>query len=302
MYYSTESPCLVHDVVGYSFTTQYNLSPEFIPDWRLQETLRRRQACQLASLHLVGTEYQAYAQSIATCGTSRFICRKRGCPFCAGGHIRSTLRPLRQIASTVPLPVGVYALPVTFTLPNCGAEELGQSFDRLNDGWRGMARRTPFKGSIGALWAQETTVSSTLYAGWRFHPHAHATWLFATKDQAVEAAECAGQYFERAAGLIREEGRELHPPDIKPPFPVQDRVRLRHELEYAGKLVPVETVEDLVQDRETYLAWFRALNCRRPFRRLHHAVARTGVLGARGGGGRVTRSAVAHIAVSGSLQ
>lgn len=105
------------------------------------------------------------------------FCRDRLCPACQWRRALKTGGQMREIMAALE-DEGFLFLMVTYTLPNCCTESLGESVDLLQRAHRRLLRRKRFGFIKGTYRGIEITrnhdVGSASYLTW--HPHIHSLW------------------------------------------------------------------------------------------------------------------------------
>lgn len=105
------------------------------------------------------------------------FCRDRLCPACQWRRALKTGGQMREIMAALE-EEGFLFLMVTYTLPNCETEALGESVDLLQRAHRRLLRRKRFGFIKGTYRGIEITrnhdVGSASYLTW--HPHIHSLW------------------------------------------------------------------------------------------------------------------------------
>lgn len=239
----------------------------------------RLELAQVAARALLNTEYRHRSEAMSICGRGRvlngrltgFLCQQMGCPHCYGRRIGRIRNPLLDRVAGLEFSPDWYLLPVVLSVKSLHSSQLGQAFDILSDGCKGLGRRKPFSQALGTVSSKEFTVQ-----GDEIHPHAHNLYLFKSRAEAEQAAETVGPFFRHAAQLPY--NPYIHVAD---PVPGSDIGSILRLCGYATKLPEVETFRQLVQDPDRYRDVYRALNGRRPGRDRNQLVTMTGVFSPR---------------------
>ena len=274
-YNSTTSFPSINPDVCLSPEASYN--PFSVPsDSQRQE---RQKLSQAASTFLKNSEYIHRSEKMGQCGqvfrgrgkSVTYLCEQTGCCFCAGERLARTRSPLLDRIASQQYSHEWQLLPVTFTVRSVRLDHLGEAFDTLADGCRGVMRNKPFSDALGTVFSKEVTVNGDFA-----HPHTHGLIMFPSMEQTAKAIDGIGHQFQRAADI-----------DYNPyvwtgePVSGHDLGAILRLAGYATKLPSIETCRELVRSPERYLSYYRAVNGRRPGRTKTQLVSMTDVFSPR---------------------
>lgn len=237
---------------------------------------KRWDLCQRASQAVSGTIYSNRSTGLSACGkriynrTRAALCRQQACPHCWGSRLPRIKTPLTLRVANMHLEKDWYALPVTFLLHNVHPDKLGEYIDVLTAACTRIGSLVPLANALGSALSKEFT-----YDG-RVFPHAHALYLFKTRDEAERAQS-------RVAALFIEAVDPSYRPSvwIGALIPGSDREHLKNYCAYITKLPPVSMLEALLANQDHYRIVYEALNSRRPGGTRTQLVNLTGVFSSR---------------------